>query len=133
MGLQQVFWLSRFMSTYVPRHLETLLCLGSSIKTHASCAFQERISTLCVDVLETPGMCPNPNTLRPGPKVLLASNIKTLFLRQAEPCLTKGLGFTWTPKVCRIMAFWAIFRGFRPLFYLLWGLGFRSSLRQAEP
>ena len=23
------------------------------------------------------------------------------------------------PKVCRIMAFWAIFRGFRPLFYLL--------------
>ena len=30
---------------------------------------------------------------------------------------------TWTPKVCRIMAFWAIFRGFRPLFYLLWGFG----------
>ena len=40
-----------------------------------------------------------------------------------------GLGLSWTPKVCRIMAFWAIFRGFGPLFYLLWGfrvgLGFR--------
>ena len=30
---------------------------------------------------------------------------------------------TCTPKVCRIMAFWAIFKGFGPLFYLLWGLG----------
>ena len=29
--------------------------------------------------------------------------------------------YTWTPKVCRIIAFWAIFRGFGPLFYLLWG------------
>ena len=28
---------------------------------------------------------------------------------------------TWIPKVCRIMAFWATFRGFGPLFYLLWG------------
>ena len=25
------------------------------------------------------------------------------------------------PKVCRIMAFWAIFKGFGPLFYLLLG------------
>ena len=30
-------------------------------------------------------------------------------------------GSTWTPKVCRILAFWAIFRGFGPLFYLPWG------------
>ena len=36
-----------------------------------------------------------------------------------------GLGFrveaTWTPKVCRIMAFWAIFRGIGPLSYILLG------------
>ena len=32
-----------------------------------------------------------------------------------------GVGFrlSYTPKVCRIMAFWAIFRGFGLLFYLL--------------
>ena len=29
---------------------------------------------------------------------------------------------SWTPKVCRIMAFWAIFRGFGPLFYLVLGV-----------
>ena len=34
---------------------------------------------------------------------------------------TVDTGFTWTPKVCRRMAFWAIFKGFGPLFYLLWG------------
>ena len=27
-----------------------------------------------------------------------------------------GGSITWTPQVCRIMAFWPIFRGFRPLF-----------------
>ena len=27
----------------------------------------------------------------------------------------------WTPKVCGIIAFWATFRRFGPLFYLLWG------------
>ena len=27
-----------------------------------------------------------------------------------------GFGFTWTPKVCRIMVLWAIFRGVGPLF-----------------
>ena len=32
------------------------------------------------------------------------------------------------PKVCRIMAFWAIFKRFGPLFYLLWG--FRLAYRQ---
>ena len=30
---------------------------------------------------------------------------------------------TWTPKVYRIMAFWAVLRSVGPLFYLLWGLG----------
>ena len=30
---------------------------------------------------------------------------------------------TWTPKVCKIMAFWATFRGLGLLFYIL--LGFR--------
>ena len=28
---------------------------------------------------------------------------------------------TWTPKVRRIIAFWAIVYGFGSLFYLLWG------------
>ena len=28
---------------------------------------------------------------------------------------------TRTPKVCKIMAFWAIFNSFGPLFYILWG------------
>ena len=31
----------------------------------------------------------------------------------------KGNTMSWTPN--SIMAFWAIFRGFGPLFYLLWG------------
>ena len=30
--------------------------------------------------------------------------------------------FTWTPKVCRIMAFMAVFNGFGLLFYLLVGI-----------
>ena len=25
------------------------------------------------------------------------------------------------PKVCKLMAFWAVLSGFRPLFYILWG------------
>ena len=33
-----------------------------------------------------------------------------------------GLGSTWTPKVCRMMAFWAMFCGFGLFFYLLLGL-----------
>ena len=37
---------------------------------------------------------------------------------------------TWTPKVCRIMAFWATFRGLGPLFYLLWG--FRKVLYRPD-
>ena len=31
--------------------------------------------------------------------------------------------FTWTSKACGLMAFWDIFRGFGPLFYLFWGIG----------
>ena len=27
----------------------------------------------------------------------------------------------WTPKVCKLMTFWAVFKGFGPLFYRLWG------------
>ena len=34
-----------------------------------------------------------------------------------------GLGFTWTPKVCKIMALMAIIKGFELSFYIL--LGFR--------
>ena len=30
---------------------------------------------------------------------------------------------TWTPKVCRIMAFWTIFRGIGRLFTYFGGLG----------
>ena len=33
------------------------------------------------------------------------------------------VGFTWTPKVCKIMAFMAVSMGLRPSFYIL--LGFR--------
>ena len=35
----------------------------------------------------------------------------------------KGLAFTWTPKVCRIIAFWAIFRGLGHYFTYFRGLG----------
>ena len=52
----------------------------------------------------------------------------------APSCLHSGLlGYvtTWTPKVCRIMAFWAIFKRFGPLFYLL--LGFRYRVYTTEP
>ena len=34
---------------------------------------------------------------------------------------TIGVDTTWTPKVCRIIAFWSIFPGFGLLFYLLLG------------
>ena len=37
-------------------------------------------------------------------------------------------GFTWTPKVCRLMAFWAILRGFWAIILpTLGGLEFRVS------
>ena len=31
---------------------------------------------------------------------------------------------TWTPKVCKTMAFWATLSGFGPLFYMFWGSGY---------
>ena len=40
---------------------------------------------------------------------------------------------TRTPKVCRIMAFWAIFNGFGPLFYLLWGFRYLLSPMHPNP
>ena len=36
---------------------------------------------------------------------------------------------TWTPKVCKIMALRAIFRGLGPLFYILWGFRYGCRLR----
>ena len=39
-----------------------------------------------------------------------------------------AIGLTLTPKVCRIMAFWAIFRSFGLLFYLLLGFRYRPRL-----
>ena len=45
-----------------------------------------------------------------------------------DNCCSSSDTSTWTPKVCRIIAFWAIFRGFGPLFYLLWGFRCQSSL-----
>ena len=35
--------------------------------------------------------------------------------------------FTWTPKVCKIMALMAVIMGLGPLFYIFWG--FRYGLR----
>ena len=29
--------------------------------------------------------------------------------------------YTWTPKVCKIIGLWAMYSGFGPLFYILWG------------
>ena len=40
----------------------------------------------------------------------------------------RNLEYTWTPKVCRIMAFWALFGGFGLLSYIL--LGFRYTTPQ---
>ena len=40
----------------------------------------------------------------------------------AELRVQRGLGFTWTPTVCRIMAFRAIFRCLRLLSYILLGV-----------
>ena len=34
---------------------------------------------------------------------------------------------TWTPSVCTITAFWALFRGFGPLLYVLVGPGKYNS------
>ena len=35
---------------------------------------------------------------------------------------------TWTPKVCKIMAFWAMFRSFGPLFHILLGSRYSSGV-----
>ena len=45
--------------------------------------------------------------------------------RQSSAHLPRSgfIGFTWTPKVCKIMAFMAIIMGLGQLFYIL--LGFR--------
>ena len=43
------------------------------------------------------------------------------FWNAGELVVSTGGVNTWTLKVCRIMAFWAIFKGFGPLLYLLWG------------
>ena len=36
-----------------------------------------------------------------------------------------GLGFTWIPKVCKIMAFMAVIMGLGLLFYILLGSRYR--------
>ena len=44
----------------------------------------------------------------------------------AVPSLEGSTGpghHTWTPKVCKTMAFWAVLNGFGPLFYILWQFG----------
>ena len=41
----------------------------------------------------------------------------------SDPLLGNNLPATWTPKVCKIMAFMAIIMGLGLLFYIL--LGFR--------
>ena len=42
------------------------------------------------------------------------------------------IGITWPPKVCKIMAFWATFRGVGPLFYFSGSYTVQLS-RDAEP
>ena len=46
------------------------------------------------------------------------------------PRLSAGNLVTWTPKVCRIMAFMAIIRGLGLLFYIL--LGFRYRYQRGD-
>ena len=41
---------------------------------------------------------------------------------EEHKCFKQGLGFTWTPKVCKIMAFMAIIMGLGLLFYILFGV-----------
>ena len=36
---------------------------------------------------------------------------------------------TWTPKVCKIIAFMAIIMGLGPLFYILWGFRYQIFLK----
>ena len=36
---------------------------------------------------------------------------------------------TWTSEVCRIIAFWAVFKSVGPLFYILWGFRYPSPLK----
>ena len=55
----------------------------------------------------------------PGGSGLRSCSPPTCYL----PCMVTSS----TPKGCKIMAFWAIFRGFGPLFYLLWGFRFMVS------
>ena len=45
----------------------------------------------------------------------------------------RGLSNTWTPKVCKIMAFWAIFGGFGLVFYILWGSRYGRNYEVQQP
>ena len=63
-----------------------------------------------------------------SPENLNQTQTQTLGIRIAQcrqylQTLGPNVGITWTPKVCRIMAFWAIIMGLGLLFYIL--LGFR--------
>ena len=39
---------------------------------------------------------------------------------------------TWTPRVCKIMAFWAVFNAYGLLFYILWGSRYRYRCRYMD-
>ena len=58
---------------------------------------------------------------RPRPKCRWSRAVRLSIRAAPVEILT-----TWTPKVCKIMAFWAIIRGLGLLFYIL--LGFRYSV-----
>ena len=44
-----------------------------------------------------------------------------------------NLNPTWTPKVCKIMAFKAIIKGLGLLFYILLGFGYAKNLESLKP
>ena len=45
-----------------------------------------------------------------------------------EKIKVRVLSFTWTPRVCRIMAFWAVFGGFGLLFYIHLGSRYKGEV-----
>ena len=63
------------------------------------------------------------------PKVPTSCQPWAVNLAQAlDPSKARDTIIKGTPKVCTIMAFWAIFRGFGQLFYLLWGFRYYHDL-----
>ena len=57
----------------------------------------------------------------PGSRCLQGFALRSARVFKASRTIISGFGTSWTPKVCKIMAFMAVIMGLGLLFYILWG------------